>query len=59
MALSKNLFGLVDSRSKQGILARGKNRYNGSGTSPNPTGINSSNAVKLLNSRRKKMKGLS
>lgn len=53
--IRKNL-GLVDSRSKQGILARGKTGYPSG--SPNPSGINSSQAIKLLNARKRKMKGL-
>jgi hypothetical protein len=57
--LANKLLGLVDSRSQKGIMARGKNRYNGAGTSPNPLGFNGQSAAKLMLARKKKQNGSS
>ena len=39
-ALMKKVAGMLDARSTKGIMARGKPKYPGGTTSPNPAGIN-------------------
>lgn len=43
----------IDYRSTAGMMLRGKTRYGGSGTSPNPAGINTKRAAKTMLKMRK------